>query len=310
MKNFKYISKLFLGIIIILLSSNVMAQQDEQLTLQNYNPLYYNPAYAGSRDAISLVGVGRFQWVGMEGAPNTQWLSIHTPVIGKALGMGVHMVNDKIGTRNRTSAYYNISSSIRLNSNDARLAFGLSAGLDFLSRDFTTLTTIHDELDIHNARYGHNQFNVGAGIYYYSQNSYIGLSMPRILQASNSDPTNVVNTLNVHHFFLTAGHVFDINSVLRLKPTALVKYTPKTPITIDVGLSLLMYDKLNLGMIYRVTEALGANVVYQIGNFMHIGYGYEFPTNGLANHQSGSHEVLLQFDIRMKNSIYKSPRYF
>lgn len=294
----------------LLIGNTTLAQQDEQLTFQSLNTLYFNPAYAGSGNSISLTGIGRFQWVGMEGAPNTQWFSAHAPIVGNSLGMGVHLVNDKIGSRNRTGAFYDISSSIRLNDKGARLAFGLSAGLDMISRDFSTLT-VHDQNDIHNTNYSYSKFNLGAGIYYYSQKTYIGLSMPRVLKYKDEDLiSNVQHGLYAQHLYLTLGQVFDLNSSFKLKATYLAKHTPETPIAMDIGLHVLMYDKFNIGAIYRITEALGVNTYYQIKNYMRIGYGYEFPINRLANFQSGSHEILLQFDIFMKNSLYKSPRYF
>ncbi|PKR80166.1 hypothetical protein CW751_10900 [Brumimicrobium salinarum] len=307
----KKITYIITVLLLISLSTNkAQAQQDEQLSFQSLNPLYYNPAYAGSSNSINITGIGRFQWVGMEGAPNTQWLTVHAPIIGKSLGMGIHTVNDQIGSRNRTGVYYDISSSIRLNDKGARLAFGLSAGVDIISRNFTSLT-IHDQNDIHNSQYSYSKFNLGAGLFYYNEKTYIGLSMPRVLKYKDEDLiSNVEHGLYAQHLFLTFGQVFQLNSSFKLKATLLAKHTPETPIAIDLGLHTLMYDKINVGVIYRLTEALGVNMYYQVKNFMRIGYGYEFPLNRLANYQTGSHEILLQFDIKMKNSVYKSPRYF
>src|SRR5690554_7509746 len=120
-------------------SAFTIAQQDEQLSMYNYNPLYYNPAYAGSKSALSVVAMARFQWVNFEGAPTTQFVSAHTPVLGRSLGMGLTMVNDQVGSRKRTAAYYNVSSGIRLNNNNDRLAFGLSIGMDVMAYDFSEI---------------------------------------------------------------------------------------------------------------------------------------------------------------------------
>jgi len=306
----KIIFIISIGLLCSIGNNTSYAQQDEQLTFQSLNPLSYNPAYAGSMNSINITAIGRFQWVGMEGAPNTQWLSVHAPIVGKSLGMGIHAVNDQIGTRNRTGAFYDISSSIRLNNNGARLAFGLSAGMDMISKDFSTLT-IHDQNDIHNTRYSYSKFNMGAGIFFYSDKTYVGLSMPRILKYKEDNQiSNVQHGLYAQHLFLSFGQVFELNSSFKLKASVLAKHTPETPIALDIGLHTLMYDKFNIGVIYRLTEALGVNAYYQIKNYMKVGYGYEFPMNRLSNFQSGTHEILLQFDIFMKNSVYKSPRYF
>jgi len=300
----------FLLGVFTLLSLQASGQQDEQLTLYNYNPLYYNPAYAGSRDALSFVALGRFQWVNFEGAPNTQWFSVHAPIVGNALGMGAHFVNDKIGARNRTSAYYDVSSSIRLNQDNARLAFGLSAGVDMLSMNFSNLT-VHDATDpYYGQNMSTNRFNMGAGVYYYSERTYIGASMPRVLEVKNTNVQNLFHTLNQRHLFLSAGHVFTLNSVLKLKPTTLIKFTPNAPVTVDANLNLLLYNRLWIGVLYRYQEAIGVNAVFRIRDFMQVGYSYDFPVNGLSSYQAGSHELLLQFDVKFKNSIYTSPRYF
>jgi len=300
----------FLMGVFAFLSLQVAAQQDEQLSFYNYNPLYYNPAYAGSRDALSFTGLARFQWVNFDGAPTTQWFSVHAPVIGNALGMGAHLVNDKIGARNRTSAYYDISSGIRLNKDNARLAFGLSAGFDMMSTNFSSLA-VHDATDPYYAQgMSSNRFNMGAGIYYYSDRTYIGASMPRVLEVKATNVQNLLHSLNQRHLFLSAGHVFTLNSVLKLKPTTLIKFTPHAPVTVDANLNLLLYNKLWLGALYRYREAVGLSAVFKIREFMQIGYSYDFPVNGLATYQAGSHEILLQFDVKFKNSIYTSPRYF
>jgi len=301
--------KLFF-IVAVLSGLDSYGQQDEQLTLYNYNPLYYNPAYAGSRDALSVVALGRFQWVNFDGAPNTQFFTAHTPVVGQALGMGLNVVNDRIGSRKRTALYYNVSSGIRLNKKSSRLAFGLSMGMDVMSFDFTNLNVA----DVNDPFYGQNfattKFNVGAGIYYYSDRHYVGVSSPRILEPKVADAEDVMRSLNKRHFFFTAGFVFDLNSVVKFKPTTLVKITPNSPLTFDVNANFLFYEKIWLGAMYRFHEAVGLNFVVQIKEFFHIGYGYEFPINKLVTYQRGTHEILLQFDIRRKNAVFTSPRYF
>src|SRR5690554_6974681 len=103
-----------------------------------------------------------------------------------------------------------------------------------------------------------------------------------------------MTSLNHRHFFITAGKVFDLNSVIKLKPTTLVKITPNSPLTFDVNANFLFYERVWVGALYRFHEAVGLNFVYNFNDFIHVGYGYDFPINKLINHQSGSHEVLLQ----------------
>ena len=292
------------------MSIGANAQQDEQMSLYMYNPLYFNPAYAGSRDALSMVAMGRFQWVNFKGAPTSQWFSAHSPILKKSLGVGGHFIHDKIGDRNRTSGYADISSSIQLNRNKSRLAAGLSFGFDAMSYDFTSSIVN----DVNDPFYGQalsiTKPNLGVGLYYYGEKHYLGISVPRLLQAKTTNVSDLLHTLNTRHYFISGGYVFDLNSVFKLKPSALVKYTPGAPLTADVNLSLFMYDRIWTGLMYRFHEAMGVNVVFHLKNTLNIGYVYDFPINGLRKYQSGSHEIILQYDIQPKRSVFTSPRYF
>ncbi|MFT5860085.1 MAG: type IX secretion system PorP/SprF family membrane protein [Flavobacteriaceae bacterium] len=292
------------------------AQQDEQLSLYMYNKLQFNPAYAGSRDAISTIAIARFQWVGFEGAPSTQWFSIHAPLLQKSLGVGMHLVNDQIGKRKRTGGYLDLSGSIALNDRSSRLALGVSVGFDNVGFDFSD-ALVNDPQD---PFYGQGQYsviepNLGAGIYFHSDKHYFSLSVPRLLEASAETLSTVtapsiVQQLNTRHFFISGGYIFDLNSVFKLKPTTLVKYTPGAPLTVDANLSLLMYNKLWAGLMYRFHESMGVNIVYNIKNTISVGYVYDFPINGLRNYQTGSHEIFLRYDFTKSKTAFTSPRYF
>lgn len=301
--------KILLGLFLVC-SYVSNAQQDEQMSIYMYNPLYFNPAYAGSKDVISMVAVGRFQWVNFDGAPNSQWFSIHSPLLHKSLGIGGHMVNDRIGRRTRTSAFADFSGSIQLGEKSkSRLAAGLSAGIDVMGYDFTDMIVNDPNDPYQNQSMSLTKPNVGAGLFYYSDKHYLGISSPRVLETKLSDIAAEPVTLISRHFFVSAGYVFDLNSVFKLKPSTLMKFTPNTPFTIDLNVSLLSYEKLWTGLMYRYNESVGANVAYSLKDFT-FGYIYDFPINGLLNYQSGSHEIFLQYDLRTKKSTYSSPRYF
>lgn len=289
---------------------NINAQQDEQMTVFMYNPLYFNPAYAGSKDAIRMVAIGRFQWVNFDGAPKTQWFSIHAPLLSKSIGIGAHIVHDQIGKRERTAVFGDVSTSIKVSrDNKNRLAFGLSFGADIMSLNFTN-TTVNSASD---PFYGMNvsttKFNMGAGIYYYGKNYYMGISTPRLLEPSIKANNDIIQKLNVRHYFLMGGYVFDLNSVFKLKTAALIKYTPHTPFTADIDASLLSYDRLWTGLMYRFNESVGVHIGIILKDFT-IGYAYDFPINKLRTYQSGSHEVFIQYDLKTKKTHFTSSRYF
>jgi len=311
MRIFTLLGALSLVMLSDLFVSVSLAQQDEQMSIYMYNPLYFNPAYAGSRDAISISAVGRFQWLNYKGAPRSQWLSVHTPLQAKALGVGMHLVNDKIGKRHRTAVYADVSTSIALDGRgEKRLSVGLSAGMDMLGFDFSNSVVN----DVNDPYYGLSSSatkpNVGAGVYYYSDKHYIGISVPRVMKASMRTYEDYKKEIITQHFFLAGGYVFDISSVLKFKPSTLIKYTPKAPLTFDLNASLLSYERLWTGLLYRYNEALGVNVGILINNFT-VGYVFDFPINGLMKYQSGSHEVFLQMDIDTQTRRhYLSPRHF
>ncbi|MCC6700306.1 MAG: type IX secretion system membrane protein PorP/SprF [Fluviicola sp.] len=288
----------------------VQAQQDEQSTFYMQNPLHYNPAYAGSRQSISMVALGRFQWVGFDGAPMSQWFSVHSPIANERLGIGGHFVNDNIGSRNRTAGYIDLSANIQLNKKHHRLAVGLSGGADFLSFDFTSLNVTDINDPYYGQRFNSTKPNLGAGIYYYGERHFVGISAPRLFEAKLDDANTLITNLNKRHIFFTAGGIIPLNSVVQFKPSTLIKYTPEAPITIDVNTSFLLYEKLWLGAMYRFHESVGINAMFKIKSAFQVGYSYDFPINRLVNYQKGSHEVILTYDFNFKKSIYNSPRYF
>lgn len=302
--------KIILSICLFFSLGYANAQQDEQMSLYMYNPLYFNPAYAGSRDAISMVAMGRFQWVNFKGAPVSQWFSVHSPILKKSIGVGGHFINDRIGDRNRTSAYADLSGSIQVNKKKSRIAAGLSFGFDAMSFDFTESIVT----DVNDPFYGQvvsvTKPNIGAGLYYYGERHFLGISVPRLLQSTTVDVNDILQTLNTRHFFISGGYVFDLNSVLKLKPSALIKYTPGAPITADANVSMFMYNRIWAGVMYRFHESMGVNLVYHVKNNLNFGYTYDFPINGLRKYQSGSHEIVLQYDLQPKKTAFTSPRYF
>lgn len=285
------------------------AQQDEQSSLYMFNPLYFNPAYAGSRNSIHAVGIGRFQWVGMEGAPITQFASFDMPVRSQSIGLGVHFVHDRIGARERTGVYADFSFSIRLNKKGHRLAFGVNAGADFANYNFATVPTNNPNDPILQNSYSGIRPNIGGGIYYYGDRFFAGASIPRILDDAVLESIDQVSVTK-RHIFITGGYVFRLNSVLDLKTSALVKLTPFAPVTFDVNASLYIQKRFWIGAMYRYHESVGANLAINIAPWMTVGYAFDYPINDLRTNQFGTHEVMLSFDFTAGRKSFISPRYF
>lgn len=300
----------FYGIVFMLLiTSVVFAQQLPQFTQYMFNTISINPAYAGSRETLSAVGLHRSQWVGLEGGPETQTLSIHAPLRNEKVGLGVSFINDELGFENFTYLYADFSYTIQTGAN-TKLAFGLKGGFTSynLDADFQ-LSEAQDQLI-----FGFEDrwdFNVGAGIYWHSDRWYIGLSAPRILNNSfTADGT--FEPLERVSYYATGGYVFDLSQSIKLKPAVLLKATNGAPLSFDVSANLLFNEKLWLGAGYRINEqaaALGGIADFQVSKQMRIGYAYEYPLSDLSPFTSGTHEILLIFEL-FKSRRIKSPRYF
>lgn len=297
------------------IGQNASAQQQEQLSLYSFNPLMFNPAYAGSRGTVNGSIIARNQWVGFNGAPQTGYFSMNAPLRNKSIGLGLNVVSDKIGKRNANSAYASVAYSIKLNKKDHRLCFGINGGVDMIKYDFNQLTVLDNTDPIYSTTFNSTAFNIGSGIYNYSEKHYIGVSCPKILEPSISNLSATtysapsLSTLK-RHFFFMAGYVFKVNSITKLKTSTLVKSAINTPLTADLNLNVIFNDKFNIGGLYRYNEAVGANITFIISNAWSVGYAYDYVYNGIKLYQNGSHEIMVMFDLKTKHKSYLSPRYF
>jgi type IX secretion system PorP/SprF family membrane protein len=295
-------------ILIGMVSLNANAQQDAQSSLYFFNPLNYNPAYAGSRGSLNFTGVHRSQWVGWDGAPTTQFLSVHAPVARKHIGIGGNLSYDRIGSRTNFTAMANFAYHLQLNSKSLRLALGASAGLNSNQYNFTSLIVTDQTDPTFLTANSSLKPNFGLGAYLYSKRAYLGLSVPRVLQPSIDGNTS--NSFLQRHFFAAAGYAIPISTVFDLKPSVLVKYTANAPTTVDFNLSAYFYKRFWVGGLYRMNESIGVNTSYQINDKLMVGYAFDFPFNKLSYKNWGSHEIVISIDIRSKNNAFISPRYF
>ena len=288
----------------------LQAQQDEQSSMYMFNPLLFNPAYAGSKQEINVVGVARSQWIGMKGAPQSQFVSVHSPIKFRNMALGVHLSNDKIGARSRTSAYLDYSYTLQLGK-ERKLNFGVSAGGDQIGVDYSQLYALDPTDPQYLASISQFKFNGGAGVYYHSNRFYAGLSVPRLIQAKLYDGSVLLSgSYFKRHYFLTGGYVFPINSVIDLKTSVLIKMVSNAPVTADLNANLFLYRKIWFGGMYRYNESVGVNAAYQIKESLMFGYSFDYPINGLSSVRNfGSHEIMLSY-VFGKNRAYGSPRYF
>ncbi|MBC2846849.1 PorP/SprF family type IX secretion system membrane protein [Winogradskyella flava] len=309
------LSKILSIAVFLLGVSTVFAQQLPQFTQYMFNTISINPAYAGSRGTFSAVGLHRSQWVGLEGGPETQTLSFHTPLKYEKIGLGLSFINDKLGYENFSYIYGDFSYTIQTGEN-SKLAFGLKGGLTHYSLDEELLndpSVVNDPFfnDVSN-RWSPN---LGAGLYWHSERWYVGLSAPRILNTDyNKGRQGTLDYVALERvsYYVTGGYVFDLNDNTKLKPSVLLKATNGAPLSFDISANFLFNEKFWLGAGYRINEsaaAIGGIADFQISKQMRIGYAYEYPISDIRPYTSGTHEVLLMFEV-FKSKRIKSPRYF
>ncbi|QCW99244.1 type IX secretion system membrane protein PorP/SprF [Aggregatimonas sangjinii] len=307
-----HINPLLFLLLVFLSSSTLVAQQDAQYTQYMYNTASVNPGYAGSRGHLSIAALHRSQWVGLEGAPVTQTVNLHSPVGYRGVGLGLSIVNDKIGPTSETYADIDFSYTLQL-SVEAKLSFGLKASAHLLDVRFSELNqiapdnTLSQDID--------NKFspNFGAGVYYHNERFYAGLSVPRFLETthfqSGSSPSTAAERMN---FYFITGYVWEFNPFLKFKPTLLTKVVQGAPLQVDVSANFLLSDKFVVGAAYRWDAAFSGMAGFYISESIFAGVAYDREVTELGNaaFNDGSFEVILRYDfIRTKGQL-KSPRFF
>ena len=300
---------------IFFLALGAKAQQDAMFTHYMFNTLAVNPAYAGSRDALTVTGLHRSQWVSFPGAPRTQTLTVHTPFMFENTGLGLSFINDKIGPVNKTSFYLDFSYKIKINKK-ANLAFGLKGGLNLMTGGLIDLKLGEDIDPAFEANIQSRLLpNFGFGMYYYTDRYYVGFSVPKLLENdfvanTTSGGTNLAS--EHRHYFLIAGTVFDLSDNIKLKPTTFVKVTNGAPVEGDITASFIFNDKFSVGGMFRTDDAVGILAGINITDQFTLGYSFDWSfTNTTMVYNGGSHEIMLRYDFIYKNEEkIRSPRYF
>jgi len=285
------------------------AQQDAQYTQYMYNTINVNPAYAGSRGVLSIFGLYRTQWVGLDGAPETGAVSVNSPIANSNLGVGLSFVNDRIGPTNENTISADISYTIRT-SETYKLSFGVKGTANLFNLDVSKLNPQDDGDPM--LKDLNNDFspNVGAGIYLHSDKLYLGASVPNFFETKRYDDNDVAVYKERMNMYFIGGYVFDLSPSLKFKPAFLTKIVEGAPLQLDVSGNFLINEKFVLGAAWRWDAAVSAMAGFQITDGLYIGYGYDLETTKLANYNSGSHEIFLRFELFKKQEKIVSPRFF
>lgn len=284
------------------------SQQDSQFTQYMYNTITVNPAYAGSRGAMSIFALHRTQWVGLDGAPVTNAVSINTPLNGSNLGLGVSVINDRIGPTHENTISADLSYTVPT-SETFKLSFGVKATANLFDLDGTKLTPkVYGDVSLESF----NKFtpNIGAGVYLHSDKAYLGLSVPNFIETNRYNDNDVAIAKEKITSYLIAGYVFDLNTSVKFKPALLTKMIKGAPLQADISGNFLFNDKFMLGASYRWSAALSAMAGFQISDALYIGYAYDHETTQLKHYNSGSHEIFFRYELFKKNDKITTPRFF
>ncbi len=297
----------------LLANSWVFSQSDPQYNQYFFNPVLVNPSYAGSRGMLSVVAVHRSQWVGFEGAPASQSFAIHTPSRNKKMGLGFQAMHEEIGPKSTVSAagIYNY----KLRMGRGRLGLGVRAGIYNYTFDWSEIS--YRESGGYALNDGRETYLVPSfdfGLFYSDKFNYAGLELSHLnagklgLEAPNVNLSSV--SRQQRQIIGVAGRAMKINRDLVFKPSLLFRFAENQPFFLDLNASILMRDKLWLGVSYRRGYGAVAIVEYNLNRSFRIGYSYDIAVTSLSRQNYGSHEIFLGYDINLFRSRIVSPRYF
>jgi type IX secretion system PorP/SprF family membrane protein len=289
------------------------AQQDAMFSQYMFNPIAVNPAYVGSNEVLTFTGLFRKQWVGIEGAPTTGTFSVDAPLRGEKMGLGLNVVADKIGIISTIGVFGSYAYRIKTSEN-GRLALGLQAGFSQYTANLqgVNLGDPNDPAFANNIN--HIQPNVGVGIWYNTDKLFVGASSPHLVNNSLTDEYQFLGSTNgarqYRHYFVTAGYAFDLKEDLVLKPSVLFKGVGGAPLQLDVNATVWYLDQFGAGFSWRSFSSANILLGYKINEQLSAGYAYDFSTTNLRKYNTGSHEIMLRYQMKNGKQRIISPRFF
>jgi len=313
--------KVFSLLTTILLASSVWAQQDAAFSQYYFNLLYVNPGYAGTRDFFSGTMVHRSQWVGVDGAPTTQSVSMHSALPKYNIGLGLQIYNDQAGPVKNTGFAATVAYRLSLNENTV-LSGGLSGSVSSLRISGNNIH-IGDQTD--------QSFSTGSsaalvpdanfGAYLYKSRMFAGVSMTHLLQTKFriNDISGVQSAKFYRNYYFTGGYVFRVSDIINFRPTALFKYVPSAPMIGEIDATMIFYDRFYVGAGFRSSKRMKVSgmdnmmvgmVIVEFLREFRAGYSYDYFLNQPTAFNGGTHEIMLGWDISLTKTKLKNPRYF
>jgi len=288
-----------------------ISQQDPVYTQYMNNLLTIQPAYAGISGSLNITGISRAQWVGFEGAPNTNTLTISGPLRRFNVGLGLSIVNDKWGPIRQNGVYLDYAYRVKLRQ-DQFLSFGIKGGFNVYQAYLTDIV-VNDPNDPVFAYDVNFKFlpNFGLGIMWHSDRFFLGVSSPKILKNRIQSQNTETVYREVLHFYAMGGYVFFLSDVLKFKPTVLYRWAERTPSFVDFSGNFLLYDRVWIGATYRLKNSYGLIFQFNVNTQLKFGYSYDQTTFHPTQVNSGTHEFLISYDfVYGRRGRQIVPRYF
>lgn len=306
--------KLTLTLICLMLSAaRLCAQQDAMISQYMSNQNFINPAYAGSHDYATLSGLVRKQWVDFPGSPRTSFISWDNRFTGSNMGLGFTLVNDKLGVTDETKLGANFAYHIP--AGKGHLSFGIKAEVSYYNAKLSDLKVweANDQVYASNI-IGRWIPNAGAGVYYYTDKFYAGISTPHLINYIQPSATAAAEIRKTpayeRHYFLSTGYVFNVSDDVYIKPSTLVKYVEDAPLEADLNINVFFLKNFMLGGAYRTRDGLVAMTEIRVLPKLRLGYAFDYPLTKINYFSSGTHEVMLAYDFLRDAMKIRSPRFF
>jgi type IX secretion system PorP/SprF family membrane protein len=296
------------AVILTLCICKVNAQLDPLYNQYLFNQSMINPAYTGINDVFNATAISRAQWAGLEGAPITNTLNISSSFMSNKMGAGLLLVSDQYGINTNTEMQLMYSYRIEMN-NSRVLSFGLQGGYINYSYDFEKLNLEQVDQALIIADQNVSKTNFGTGVYFKTDNYFVGISVPRILNAAVNDG-DVKSTRYRRHYYVSAGYIFDQLMSVKFKPSLLLKVVDGQPASVDLNASFLLKEVLWVGATVRNFNAVGINCQFEVSDMLRLGYAFEQPINALSNNAYGTHELMLSVDLEIFDHHARGRRYF
>lgn len=312
--------KIVLALLLVLGVNTIRAQYDALFTQYMFNETFINPAYTGSKEAMSATLLHRQQWVSFPGKPVTTSFSLHGPLQNNKMGVGLNLLTEKVGVMNRTLIYATYAYRLKF-ADKSTLAMGLMGGIENQVNRLGTLKVSNDVAAPTDPQFSNTPNvlapNFGTGVYYNNKSLYVGLSVPRLLDntveytsSSASSEKSTKFDASKFTYYLTAGYLFDLDEDFKLRTNVMMKAVKNAPIQFDLGANLLIKEFLWTGLSYRTGSAVSVILGWQINKQFLCSYSYDITVNQIQKYSSGSHEIVLNYLFSFSGKKITTPRYF